>query len=145
MSNSTSCRTTIQAISDFKSVHGDLYDYSKFQYTKARNKGIIICKDHGEFMMTYDHHFRRLQNCPSCAHNRKQNTKECIDKFKNIHGNKYDYSLVVYNGNRVKVKIICKKHGIFEQEPLSHKQGRNCPNCSREKSIVDWQDRKSVV
>lgn len=32
-----------------------------------------------------------------------------------IHGNKYDYSLVEYTNCKTKVKIICKKHGVFEQ------------------------------
>jgi hypothetical protein len=35
-------------------------------------------------------------------------------------GSEYDYSLVEYNGSKVKVKIICKVHGIFEQSPNNH-------------------------
>ena len=37
-------KTTKEWIEEAKSVHGDKYDYSKVNYTKARDKVIIICK-----------------------------------------------------------------------------------------------------
>lgn len=46
------------------------------------------------------------------------------------HNDIYDYSLINYKSSRIKVKIICKKHGIFEQEPASHLRGQGCPMCS---------------
>jgi len=62
----------------------------------------------------------------------------CIDKNKYfilkanlIHGNKYNYSLVKYIGNKKYVNIICNEHGVFKQKPNSHianKQG--CPKCN---------------
>jgi len=53
-----------------------------------------------------------------------------IEKSTEIHGNKYDYSLVEYKNNRTKVKIICPIHGIFEQVPDKHKnRKRGCPKC----------------
>ena len=61
---------------------------------------------------------------------KKLTTEEFIEKAIAIHGDKYDYSLVKYNGYRSKIKIICKKCGkIFEQLVSNHlvnKQG--CPN-----------------
>lgn len=60
--------------------------------------------------------------------------EEVINKFKNIHGETYDYSLVDYQGDSKKVKIICKIHGVFEQQPACHiRQKQGCPKCSREK------------
>ena len=50
---------------------------------------------------------------------------------KEKHNNKYDYSLVDYKNARTKVKIICPVHGIFEQEPYSHKL-YGCPECGKE-------------
>jgi len=138
MSNSNTRKTLQQVLLDFKSLHGDRYNYSKYIYINSRTKGIVICKLHGEFSMTYDHHFHRGQNCPNCAPNKKQNTEKCVSIFKSVHGDRYDYSLVKYIGNRNRVKIICKKHGIFEQEPLSHKQGRNCPACAIDESCCDF-------
>src|SRR5690606_34639712 len=60
-------------------------------------------------------------------------TKEqVLEKFKSIHGDRYDYSLVEYVGSRFKVKIICKEHGIFECSPSNHlkkDRPRGCPKC----------------
>ena len=45
------------------------------------------------------------------------------------HGNKYDYSLVNYQKNSVKVKIFCPEHGVFEQTPADHMAGKGCRKC----------------
>jgi hypothetical protein len=66
---------------------------------------------------------------------RKLTTQEVIERFKNIHGSTYDYSLVNYQGDSKKVKIICKHHGIFEQQPACHgRQKQGCPECGRKKA-----------
>jgi hypothetical protein len=62
------------------------------------------------------------------------NTEKFIDKANIKHLFKYDYSLVNYNTQREKVKIICKVHGEFEQEPKAHLQGKGCFLCGREDS-----------
>jgi len=64
----------------------------------------------------------------------KLTTKEIIEKFQKTHGTTYDYSLVDYKNDYEKVKIICKTHGIFEQQPgCHHRQKQGCPKCAREK------------
>ena len=40
-----------------------------------------------------------------------------------------------YQGDSKKVKIICKTHGMFEQQPACHiRQKQGCPKCGREKA-----------
>jgi len=51
---------------------------------------------------------------------------EFLKRCKKIHGDKYDYSLVDYKKSHIKIKIICKKHGIFEQLPYQHTNGHGC-------------------
>lgn len=52
-------------------------------------------------------------------------------KAKNVHGNKYDYSLVDYKNNKTKVKIVCPEHGCFEQTPYHHIKGKiGCKRCA---------------
>lgn len=58
-------------------------------------------------------------------------------KFNKIHDNKYDYSLVIYTHSNKKVKIICDKHGVFEQTPNSHLKGRGCPVCKTSKGELN--------
>jgi desulfoferrodoxin (superoxide reductase-like protein) len=63
--------------------------------------------------------------------NSKGTTEGFIIKSKNIHGDKFDYSRVIYIKSKEKVKIICLYHGEFEQTPDNHinnKQG--CPLCA---------------
>lgn len=61
-------------------------------------------------------------------------TKEnFIEKAKNKHGNKYDYSKVEYVNSKVKICIICPEHGEFWQEPSAHIRGYGCPLCGKNK------------
>lgn len=63
---------------------------------------------------------------------KKLTTEEFISKSRRIHGNKYDYSLVDYQGENVKVHIICPKHGKFVQRAGNHVRGAGCSLCANE-------------
>ena len=54
-----------------------------------------------------------------------------IKRFKEVHGDRYNYDHVQYLGNTVKVCIICKEHGEFWQNPADHKSGKGCVKCGR--------------
>lgn len=55
-----------------------------------------------------------------------------ITKAVFIHGEKYDYTDIVYVNCRTKVKIKCPIHGEFEQYPMSHiTHKQNCPICAK--------------
>lgn len=130
-------KTTKQFIEQARKVHNDKYDYSKSNYTKAREKICIICPKHGEFWMTPDNHLRG-QGCPVCgAENRHLHRRMKLDEFikraKEVHGDKYDYSKVEYVNCETKVCIICPKHGEFWQTPHVHLNGHGCPKCKFEK------------
>jgi hypothetical protein len=60
---------------------------------------------------------------------KKLTIENFIHKAKNIHGDKYDYSLVCYKNNRTKITIICPNHGEFEQRPYNHLSGHGCVKC----------------
>lgn len=59
----------------------------------------------------------------------KLTQEQFINKAKAKHNNYYDYSLVKYIQSNIKVKIICPKHGIFEQQPNNHLHGQRCIKC----------------
>ncbi len=61
---------------------------------------------------------------------RKLTKEEFITRAKLIHNNKYNYSLVDYKNNYTKVFIICPTHGIFQQKPNGHLNGKGCLICS---------------
>jgi len=65
---------------------------------------------------------------------KRQTKEEFIIKARKLHGNKFGYDLVEYNNSKIKVKIICSKHGIFEQRPNDHLTGYGCKKCQYEKT-----------
>jgi len=136
-------KSTDEIISNFKLVHGDKYDYSKVNYFGNKVKVEIICKEHGGFLQTPNNHLRG-QSCSNC---KKMTTQDFIKKSNSIHKNKYDYHQVSYINTRIKVKIICPEHGLFEQIPHSHLYGVGCPNCNASKGervIRDYLDNIGV-
>lgn len=60
-------------------------------------------------------------------------TKNFIEKAKNVHGDKYDYSKVDYVNNKTKICIICPEHGEFYQTPKDHLSGCGCKMCYNKK------------
>ena len=119
-----------------RAIHGDKYDYSLVAYINARTKIKVICPIHGIFEVRPLRHLNG-QNCPLCVKQNSFSTREeFIEKAKKIHGNKYDYSFVIYISSRTKVKIICPIHGIFEQIPNSHLLGKGCIKCSKKYTLT---------
>jgi hypothetical protein len=117
-------------------IHKNRYNYSLCNYVNNRTKVKIICKKHGLFEQKPDAHLTG-QGCRECSilsipqTHIEKSKKTIIDRFKKTHGNRYNYSLVDYKGVRVKIKIICKKHGVFEQVPENHLFGAGCPRCKQ--------------
>lgn len=129
------CWTTDRFILEARKVHGKRYDYSKSVYTKSVEPLRIICVEHGEFWQKPNVHLRP-NGCPKCADKRgalaNSHTKEDFIKIaRDVHGNKYDYTLVNYKNQNIPVTIVCPVHGKFRQSPKKHKQGRECKGCAK--------------
>jgi predicted nucleic acid-binding Zn-ribbon protein len=76
---------------------------------------------------------------------KKSNIKEFVTKSKILHGDKYDYSLVVYLGSRQKVLIRCIEHNhIFLQSPAGHLVGKGCDICGLRK-VRDNQSKRRAA
>jgi hypothetical protein len=61
---------------------------------------------------------------------KKLTTEEFIQRAKQVHGDKYNYSKVEYINSKTDICIICKKHGEFYQKPNNHLNNQKCPNCN---------------
>jgi len=120
--------TAEELIKQFREVHGNRYDYSKLNYVNSRTKVTIICPDHGDFEQTSNHH-KQGKGCPKCC-GLGLTAEELIKQFREVHGNRYDYSKVNYIDANAKITITCLNHGDFEQTPYTHKNGSGCPKCS---------------
>ena len=117
-------------LNECNEVHNNKYDYSLVEYKKAKDKIKIICPIHGIFEQNAFNHKKGI-GCPKCSYDKLRNIN-FIEESNKIHNNKYDYSLIKYKNNRTKIKIICFKHGVFEQVPQSHLNGFGCKKCSIE-------------
>jgi len=134
-----------------KETHNNYYDYHKFEYKGNRKKSIIICPKHGDFECSMGHHIQG-RGCSKCNYNqfaldRKLSKEEFINNAIETHGNKYDYSKVIYINGKLKVIIICKLHGEFEQSPVKHVFDRGCPKCKRshaETKIANWLNKNNI-
>ena len=58
-------------------------------------------------------------------------TEQFIAKARKIHGDKYDYSKVVYVNAKTKVCVTCKEHGDFWITPDHLTRGKGCNLCYR--------------
>ena len=135
-------KTTEEFIKEAKNKYGDKYDYSKTIYINARTPVCIICPEHGEFWQTPNDHLHGY-GCKKCGYEKLSNLfrnskEEIIERFKNVHGDKYDYSLFIdskfeYKNNKQEIPIICKKHGIFWQAVGCHLNSQGCPKCQNSK------------
>lgn len=117
-----------------KKLHNDKYDYSKVNFTKLNDKIIITCKKHGEFYQRASSHLEGV-GCFKCgAESRLSSKEKFIELSKKVHGDKYDYSKVIYRGNKKKVEIICPIHGSFYKKPNNHTSSKSgCPLCCESK------------
>lgn len=66
---------------------------------------------------------------PSKNLDRVLSHEQVLNDFRNTHGDRYDYSKMLYHKSSEKVEIICREHGSFWQSPTSHKKGYNCYMC----------------
>lgn len=123
-----------------KDQHGDLYDYTKVQFVTSKQKVEIVCSKHGSFWQLAEAHWSG-SGCVKCSYEyrknlpRKNNLSSFLEKARKIHGDKYDYSLSVYEGVRSYLKIECPKHGEFRQMASNHLAGHGCRKCIKNKSI----------
>lgn len=113
----------------FMKIHGDKYKYEE-QFFKSQNDNIrIFCKKHNHYFTQKISHHLNGHGCPICNGGVKRNNLEFIIKAKDVHGEKYDYSKVIYKTKNDSVEIVCPKHGSFWQKAHDHISGCGCPKC----------------
>ena len=79
--------TNDEAINNFKSIHGNRYNYSKVEYINNRIKVQIICKIHGSFWQTPNSH-QDGKGCTECSLSKGEAQ---VAKFLDDH--EFDYIL----------------------------------------------------
>lgn len=121
-------------IAKSKIIHGDSYGYEKVVYENNVSMVTITCHKHGDFVQRAGSHLTGC-GCRKCHIEATRTAQEeFIRTARDVHGDKYDYSRVVYSGNKKPVKVICPVHGEFKIKPNSHTSTRTgCARCSESK------------
>ena len=117
-------------------LYGNKYDYSKSDFSTSKNITTVICPEHGEFKVDYDHHFNAKIGCRYCSYpvrDTESFKKEAIIRHKGY----YSYDKSEYVNSHTKVVITCPIHGDFEQSPNAHLRGEGCPDCAKV-SILEY-------
>lgn len=124
-----------------KKIHGNKYNYDLVDYQKNDIKVKILCnRCNNVFLQTPNNHSNG-NGCSICSYQlladkQRLSLEEFIFKARSVHENKYNYDLVNYQKNYIKVKILCNIcDEIFEQRPGCHLNGKGCPNCGQESRV----------
>jgi len=128
-------------------VHNGKYNYENSVYINSMSSIIINCPKHGDFKQRANAHILG-HKCPKCGRFsmavKKRRGVSFIDAAMKKHGNKYDYSKVVYENNRSRVIIGCPIHGDFVQVASDHQQGNGCQTCGKNKRSLFYNGKDSI-
>lgn len=121
---------------DMNKKHNFKYNYEKVIYLNNSTPIIIMCPVHGDFKQQASSHLGGC-GCPKCsrlsgANNNIKNTEDkYLSSFKEIHGDKFDYSKSKYITYDTPIEIRCNTcNNIFTQQPQVHKISKEpCPQC----------------
>lgn len=118
-------------IERFEEKHGKRFDYSKVNYINDKQKVIVICRKHGDFLTSVRNHIDG--GCPQCSKESVSRTaEEYIEEVNNVHNCKYTYiALPIIVPLKTKLNIICTLHGLFYQRAVNHLRGNGCPLCAQ--------------
>ena len=123
-------------IEDAIKVHGDKYDYSHVENPTSKTLVEIGCPVHGWFKQIAAVHLRPngCNECGNASSSQKQlmTTEQCLARFRETHGDNYEYPNFEYKGWESKILAMCQTHGPWETTTAgSHIGGSGCPKCGK--------------
>lgn len=132
-------------------MYGVKYTYFTETWKDYQTPMHVKCNTCGyEYDQTPTSHINNGCGCRKCAD--KANSErmsmtfeEMLAKFREKHGNKYDYSKVKYLNRYTEIEIICPIHGSFYQMPDVHSSGSGCPKCGLVNSGLSRRTPESEV
>lgn len=129
--------TTEEFIQKCGQLHENKYDYRNTVYINNDTKVQVHCLMHGIFSISAKNHMNG-QGCKECGYeyrdDRRATTEEFLEKARNTHGNRYNYSSVVYTTAREYIDIECPIHGLFRMRAMNHLIGQGCGKCNNYRS-----------
>lgn len=104
------------------------------EYNGAENSIIIKCLKHNYIYEQLPWVHTGGTGCPKCSNelrglNRRKTHSSFVEKANIIHNGSYEYPFE-YEKRSKKLKMKCRIHGIFEQTPGNHLDGKGCSDCN---------------
>jgi len=131
-------------------IHDHKYNYENVVYINRTEPVKIKCPFHGVFFQKPTDHLNN-GGCKKCGlekrgESRRITQEDFIKRSNEIHNYKYEYSESVYITAKTKVKILCKIHGSFFQNPYDHMTGSECMKCTKliSKKETIWLDMLNI-
>lgn len=124
-----------EVVSRLRGIHGDRYVYDKVGERNGK-KLTVTCREHGDFTATLTNLLHNQSGCPECGRaevGRKSRLPydEYVKRFREVHGDRFEYGEIIYNTPITAVNIKCPEHGWFSQLLQSHLNGVGCVKCSK--------------
>ena len=104
-------------IEKVKLIYGDKYDYSKIEYRGIKNDVILIDNHTGKEIVVSP---KKILYYKYMRVTDEERTNHFIKKAKEIFGNRYDYSKVVYKGCDEEVIVIDNHTGKEKKVKPKH-------------------------
>lgn len=129
-----------------------------FEYKgKSDTTLVLTCPKHGKWMATWSVVINNRARCPKCSYetsapkrtasikkhhdeSRDKRWVAYLTKFKESHGDLYDYSKANFVDAKMPIEILCSVHGSFMQAPDSHTIG-GCRLCADEELAGLYKER----
>lgn len=153
----TTLKTYLQTLDDY---HKDnfCYDMADFDTQDTKVLTNIFCKKHKEFFSQNRYsHAKKFCGCPKCKREKIENKmpsgtplekrkEKFLAKAKNVWGDRWDYSNLVYTTMASKMEFKCPKHGVFEQTGNYHVAGHvGCNACLNKREFIYEKDKEAFI
>lgn len=108
---------------------GDGFSYN------SKSKVVVKCVKHGTIEERPYNTLLKSIGCSVCLFEHKRKTRtydneKFVSLAKDVHGDRYDYSISKYVSSDKRLDVICREHGVFSISPNAHLSGRGCSYCS---------------
>ena len=122
-------------------IHGEMYDYSSVReiMVGGTRKLEVGCRIHGAFATDHRSHVIGGMGCPKCFGAKRYTTEFFVQRSKEAHGDRFDYSATRYTSSDSQVIIKCIRHDLeFLQTPHRHLDSKSpgCSDCKKEERLL---------
>lgn len=112
------------------------------EYKNSLSKLEYICPQHGKKTITWQRFKNEGQRCKECSYDKQKND---FDKIKEAFQDKgYDLLSEEYINSKSPLKYLCPKHGVKSMAWNDFSSGKQCPECSIENKMKDYENIKAA-